>query len=304
MGAPLPVRPILSQPKGFLADIRHLSVQMKRPIPEPYPRRVPMFTRYLIAACLQTTHEVIRLAENGITLETAAQVTDLAQQGVFWTLYGRLEDGRSLAVSDCTTLQGALDVYAHITGCKAPQLPADALLVDLYAPNPKNLLDVGAELALQVEQMKDMFDDADGTIEKALEDFEEAQREFDSANTVDVASAPSGLFPLVTSLYEAQGTQDGQVAAAALDTGLQLGLKVDTRRVIGEGSQLFIGLGNFPGEDEQFSFLVRAESEEAARQQFTAVALSEFGQNQDIEANVRETGNPCSSTGWKPSVKS
>lgn len=174
-----------------------------------------MFTRYLIAACLQTTLEVIRLAENGITLETAHQVPDLAQKDVFWTLYGRLEDGRSLAVSDCSTLQGALETYEHITGCKAPTLPADALLVDLYAPNPRNLVAVGAELAFQIEQMKGMFNDEDGTIEKALDEFYETESAFNGANKVVAQPASdTGLRALVCRNYSEQAALDEEADSA------------------------------------------------------------------------------------------
>lgn len=250
------------------------------------------FKHYLVAACIETVHEVERLEENGYTLATAHLVPGQKGSGVFWSLYGYAKSGMGTCIGDFASREAALEVYSQITGCRPPAVPEETLTISLFAPSYERLLDAGSELATQVEQMKGSFDDADGAIEAALDAFEEVASEIAQAHRGEPASKPHALFPLVSGLYAAQESESGAAATAAPSACSRLTLSVDSRRVIGEGSRLYFAMGNFAGEDEQFSFLVRAESEGAASQRFTETAISEFGQDQDIEANIAETGHP------------
>lgn len=94
-----------------------------------------MLNHYLIAACVHTASgDIERLADIGHTVDTINAGGYLIEPGVFWTLYGRLEDGLSVAIGDYMSLPDALGIYQEITGRKAPEVPTNSIHVDLYGP--------------------------------------------------------------------------------------------------------------------------------------------------------------------------
>lgn len=94
-----------------------------------------MFTHYLIAACVHTASgDIERLADIGHTVDTTNAAGDPSKPGAFWTLYGRLEDGLSVAIGDYRSLPDALLIYQEITGRKAPEAPTNSTYFELYGP--------------------------------------------------------------------------------------------------------------------------------------------------------------------------
>lgn len=129
------------------------------------------FKHFLIVATVSTPNGVERLVDLNMSLEDVQKVSCIVSLDLNWSLYGYKKCGRCEWITDCRTLEGAINLYGSITGLQHQLENSQAVHIELPGEDAQIGLGIATQLAHQLEQMKDLFDDSDGAIANALDEF-------------------------------------------------------------------------------------------------------------------------------------